>query len=246
MLATALAVAKAINKQPVVARVCDGFIANRAFDTYWREAEFLVEEGASPYDVDKTLYDFGMPMGPFAVADLVGLDVGQLIRKTQRLKLPQGARVSAIEDAIVATGRLGQKSRGRLVQLRRQCALRRARSRDPGTHRPLPPGARFHPARHSGGGDHRALHLCGDQRRREGAGGRHRHPLLRHRRGRRLWLRISRLARWPDAICRRDRPAGRRRRGGAFPRRPGLLVATLEACCWIWPRAAASSAPTRI
>jgi 3-hydroxyacyl-CoA dehydrogenase len=112
VLATALAVAKAINKQPVVARVCDGFIANRAFDTYWREAEFLVEEGASPYDVDKTLYDFGMPMGPFAVADLVGLDVGQLIRKTQRLKLPQGARVSAIEDAIVATGRLGQKSRG--------------------------------------------------------------------------------------------------------------------------------------
>ena len=51
-------------------------------------------------------------MGPFAVADLVGLDVGQLIRKTQRLKLPQGARFSAIEDAIVATGRLGQKSRG--------------------------------------------------------------------------------------------------------------------------------------
>ncbi len=112
VLATALAVSKAINKQPVVARVCDGFIANRAFDTYWREAEFLVEEGASPYDVDKTLYDFGMPMGPFAVADLVGLDVGQLIRKRQRLKLPQGARFSAVEDAIVATGRLGQKSSG--------------------------------------------------------------------------------------------------------------------------------------
>ncbi len=112
VLTTALAVAKAINKQPVVARVCDGFIANRAFDTYWREAEFLVEEGASPYDVDKTLYNFGMPMGPFAVADLVGLDVGQLIRKTQRLKLPQSARVSTVEDAIVATGRLGQKSRG--------------------------------------------------------------------------------------------------------------------------------------
>jgi 3-hydroxyacyl-CoA dehydrogenase len=110
VLATALAVAKAINKQPVVARVCDGFIANRAFDTYWREAEFLVEEGASPYEVDKTLYDFGMPMGPFAVADLVGLDVGQLIRKRQRLKLPQGARFSAVEDAIIATGRLGQKS----------------------------------------------------------------------------------------------------------------------------------------
>jgi 3-hydroxyacyl-CoA dehydrogenase len=112
VLATALAVSKTINKQPVVARVCDGFIANRAFDTYWREAEFLVEVGANPYDVDKTLYDFVMPMGPFAVSDLVGLDVGQLIRKRQRLTLPQGARFSAVEDAIVAAGRLGQKSGG--------------------------------------------------------------------------------------------------------------------------------------
>jgi len=110
VLATALAVAKAINKQPVVARVCDGFLANRAFDPYWREAEFLVEEGASPYEVDKVLYDFGMPMGPFAVADLVGLDVGQLIRKRQRLKLPQGVRYAAIEDDIVALDKLGQKN----------------------------------------------------------------------------------------------------------------------------------------
>jgi 3-hydroxyacyl-CoA dehydrogenase len=102
--------AKAINKQPVVARVCDGFLANRAFDTYWRESEFLVEDGASPYEVDKVLYDFGMPMGPFAVADLVGLDVGQLIRKRQRLKLPQGVRYSALEDDVVTLGRLGQKN----------------------------------------------------------------------------------------------------------------------------------------
>ncbi|MEA2782335.1 MAG: 3-hydroxyacyl-CoA dehydrogenase, partial [Rhodospirillaceae bacterium] len=110
VLATALALAKRINKQPVVAGVCDGFIANRAFDPFWREAEFLVEEGASPYDIDKALYDFGMPMGPFAVADLVGLDVGQLIRKRQRQTLPQGARFSTVEDEIVATGRLGQKT----------------------------------------------------------------------------------------------------------------------------------------
>ncbi len=110
VLATALAVAKAIGKQPVVARVCDGFVANRAFDTYWREAEFLVEEGASPYEVDKVLYDFGMPMGPFAVADLVGLDIGQAIRRRHRQTLPAGARFSTLEDEIVALGRLGQKS----------------------------------------------------------------------------------------------------------------------------------------
>lgn len=110
VLATALEVSKAIGKQPVVARVCDGFIANRAFDNYWREAEFLVEEGASPYEIDKVLYDFGMPMGPFAVADLVGLDLGQYIRKNSRAKLPQGARISYLEDAIVAKNRIGQKN----------------------------------------------------------------------------------------------------------------------------------------
>lgn len=110
VLATALDVAKGIGKQPVVSRVCDGFIANRAFDNYWREAEFLVEEGASPYEIDKVLYDFGMPMGPLAVADLSGLDLGQLIRKASRAKLPQGARVSTLEDAIVAKGRHGQKN----------------------------------------------------------------------------------------------------------------------------------------
>jgi 3-hydroxyacyl-CoA dehydrogenase len=110
VLATALDVAKAIGKQPVVARVCDGFIANRAFDNYWREAEFLVEEGASPYEIDQVLYDFGMPMGPFAVADLVGLDLGQYIRKNSREKLPQGARICTLEDIIVAKGRNGQKN----------------------------------------------------------------------------------------------------------------------------------------
>lgn len=110
VLASALDVAKAIGKQPVVARVADGFIVNRAFDNYWREAEFLVEEGASPYEIDQVLYDFGMPMGALAVADLSGLDLGQLIRANTRAKLPQGARVSYLEDAIVAKGRLGQKN----------------------------------------------------------------------------------------------------------------------------------------
>ena len=95
VLATALAVAKAINKQPVVARVCDGFIANRAFDTYWREAEFLVEEGASPYDVDKTLYDFGMPMGPFAVAAAAGGCLGM-----RRISKKEQAMLDQLEKAL--------------------------------------------------------------------------------------------------------------------------------------------------
>ena len=117
VLATALSVAKAINKQPVVARVCDGFIANRAFDTYWREAEFLVEEGATPYEIDKALYDFGMPMGPFAVTDLVGLDVGQLIRKRQRLKLPAGCAVLGNRGCDRRHRPARPEERRRLVQL---------------------------------------------------------------------------------------------------------------------------------
>ncbi len=110
VLAAGLEIARALGKQPVVARVCDGFIVNRAFDGYWREALFLVEDGASPYDVDQALVDFGMPMGPFAVSDLVGLDVNQAIRDNQRQSIPPGARVALVEDALIGQGRLGRKS----------------------------------------------------------------------------------------------------------------------------------------
>jgi 3-hydroxyacyl-CoA dehydrogenase len=109
-IATAFGLARRIGKQPVLSGVCDGFIANRIFDQYFREADFLVEEGASPYEVDDALVAFGMPMGPYAVSDLVGLDVGQLIRKRQRALLPTGMRYSTLEDEIVERGRLGQKT----------------------------------------------------------------------------------------------------------------------------------------
>jgi 3-hydroxyacyl-CoA dehydrogenase len=110
VLATVLAFAKRIEKQTVVARVCDGFIANRIFDQYWRQTRFLVEEGASPYEIDKALYDFGMPMGPFAVSDLVGLDVSARIRKNRKASLPTGARLDTIEDELAESGRWGQKN----------------------------------------------------------------------------------------------------------------------------------------
>lgn len=110
VLATVLAFAKRIDKQAVVARVCDGFIANRIFDQYWRQTRFLVEEGASPYEIDKALYDFGMPMGPFAVSDLVGLDVSARIRKNRKASLPIGARLDTIEDELAESGRWGQKN----------------------------------------------------------------------------------------------------------------------------------------
>lgn len=110
VLKSALALAKRLRKQPVVAQVCDGFIANRLFDRYSLEAEFLVEEGVSPYDVDAALRTFGMSMGPFQTSDLVGIDVGQAIRRRQSQRLPKGVRWPRVEEKIAELGRLGQKS----------------------------------------------------------------------------------------------------------------------------------------
>ena len=110
VLGAALEIAKRLGKQPVVARVCDGFITNRIFGEYWRQSRFMVEEGASPYEVDKVLVSFGMPMGPFAVSDLVGLDVSKMIRENRRAVVGPDDRPDTIEDELVMAGRLGRKN----------------------------------------------------------------------------------------------------------------------------------------
>ncbi|CAN5230254.1 3-hydroxyacyl-CoA dehydrogenase NAD-binding domain-containing protein [soil metagenome] len=110
VLSSVLSLAKRIGKQPIVAGVCDGFIVNRAFGGYWRESRFLVEEGASPYAVDEALVAFGMPLGPFAVSDLVGLDVSNMIRANQRKARGAPARPDMLEDKLVEHGRLGRKN----------------------------------------------------------------------------------------------------------------------------------------
>lgn len=76
VVATAMAVARAIGKVGVVVGVCHGFVGNRMLEKRQQEADRLILEGATPWDVDRVLYDFGMPMGPFAMADLAGLDLG--------------------------------------------------------------------------------------------------------------------------------------------------------------------------
>ena len=110
VLVTALGFAKAIRKVPVVARVCYGFIGNRMFNPYIREAQKLLLEGALPETVDAALYEFGMAMGPIAVSDLAGLDVGY----KARMALPADERGDdtpfTVADALVADGRLGQKT----------------------------------------------------------------------------------------------------------------------------------------
>ena len=104
-LLTALAAARRIGKVAVVSGVCDGFIGNRMLAQRTQQCEQLLLEGALPAQVDHVLVEFGFPMGPFAMADLAGLDVGWRIRRGR------GA-VAAIADAIHDAGRLGQKSGG--------------------------------------------------------------------------------------------------------------------------------------
>jgi 3-hydroxyacyl-CoA dehydrogenase len=103
VIATAMAVGRQIAKVPVLVGVCDGFVGNRMLHQRGREAEKLILEGALPQQVDKVLYDFGFPMGPFAMSDLAGLDVGWRIRKGKGTK-------SAVADRLCEMGRFGQKT----------------------------------------------------------------------------------------------------------------------------------------
>ncbi len=110
VIATCMALAKTIHKVGVLVGVCDGFVGNRMLAPYLREAGFLLEEGALPQQVDRVIYDFGMAMGPFAMADLAGNDVGWRIRKGQAATRPSHLRYSPIADRICEIGRFGQKT----------------------------------------------------------------------------------------------------------------------------------------
>jgi 3-hydroxyacyl-CoA dehydrogenase len=110
VLATAMKLARTIKKVGVVAGVCDGFIGNRMLHGYFREAGFLLEEGALPQQVDRVIEEFGFAMGPFRVSDLAGLDVGWYIRKRQAATRPAHLRYSKVADRICELGRFGQKT----------------------------------------------------------------------------------------------------------------------------------------
>ncbi|MEM7668442.1 MAG: 3-hydroxyacyl-CoA dehydrogenase NAD-binding domain-containing protein, partial [Pseudomonadota bacterium] len=109
-LATAMGLARRLGKTGVVAGLCDGFIGNRMYAGYVREAEFLLEEGATPEQIDRALTGFGMAMGPFAVRDLAGLDIGWARRKATAKDRDPGQRYSRIGDLICQRGWFGQKS----------------------------------------------------------------------------------------------------------------------------------------
>ena len=109
-IATVMKLSKTLGKVGVLVGVCDGFVGNRMLYAYRRQADFLLEEGALPEQIDRVIHDFGLPMGPYQMADLAGLDVSWRVRKAQAPTRPAHLRYSPIADRVCELGRYGQKT----------------------------------------------------------------------------------------------------------------------------------------
>ncbi len=109
VLATVMQLARKIRKTAVVSGVCDGFIGNRMIEQYSRQAGFLLDEGATPQQVDKAIERFGFAMGPFRMGDLAGNDIGWAIRKRRAVEYPD-MKYSKTADLLCEMGRYGQKT----------------------------------------------------------------------------------------------------------------------------------------
>lgn len=110
VIANAMQFGRTVRKLSILVGNCEGFVGNRMLSPYGREAQFLLEEGASPQQVDQALYRFGMAMGPLAVGDLAGLDIGWAGRKRLAPTRPAHLRYSKVADRICELGRFGQKT----------------------------------------------------------------------------------------------------------------------------------------
>ncbi len=198
VLATVMQLGKRLKKVAVVSGVCDGFIGNRMLEQYIRQSLFLVDEGASPQQVDAALHAFGMAMGPFTMYDMAGMDIGYAIRQRRYVEKPH-ITYSRIADRVVEMGRLGQKTGKGWYRY------------EPGNRTPLPDPEidapdRVVPRRDRGRaardlrrGDRAALRVRAGQRGREDPGGGHRAARERHRR--RLPDRLRVPGRAPAARC---------------------------------------------
>ncbi|HZM36966.1 MAG TPA: 3-hydroxyacyl-CoA dehydrogenase NAD-binding domain-containing protein [Burkholderiales bacterium] len=109
VLATTMKLGKRLKKVPVVSGVCDGFIGNRMLEKYGQQSLFLIDEGASPQQVDNALRKFGMAMGPFTMYDMAGNDIGWEVRKRRYQQRPDFV-YSKVADRICELGRFGQKT----------------------------------------------------------------------------------------------------------------------------------------
>jgi 3-hydroxyacyl-CoA dehydrogenase len=110
VVASGFALAKKLGKIGVRAGVCDGFIGNRMLATYRKQTDYMVEDGASPYEVDAAIRALGFPMGPFQVSDLAGVDIGWMTRRRLDATRDPRERYVGIADRLYEQGRLGQKS----------------------------------------------------------------------------------------------------------------------------------------
>lgn len=110
VLATGFALAKKLRKVPVLSGVCDGFIGNRILANYRKQCDYMLEEGASPQDIDTAMRNFGMAMGPFEMQDMAGLDIGWANRKRLAPTRDPKERYVKIADRICELGRFGQKT----------------------------------------------------------------------------------------------------------------------------------------
>lgn len=110
VLATAFATGKKLRKLPIYSGVSEGFIGNRIYSYYRRQCEFMLEEGALPHEIDAAMESWGLPMGPFRVFDLSGLDIAWALRKRQAATRDPASRYSHISDRLCEMGRFGQKT----------------------------------------------------------------------------------------------------------------------------------------
>ena len=110
VVATAFELAKKLKKVPVRAGVCDGFIGNRILAVYKQAADYLMEDGASPYEIDEAVRGFGFAMGPFQVTDLAGGDIGWATRKRRAATRDPQARYVEVADRVCERGWFGQKT----------------------------------------------------------------------------------------------------------------------------------------
>jgi 3-hydroxyacyl-CoA dehydrogenase len=110
VVATAFDLAKKLRKVPVRAGVCDGFIGNRILAVYRQVADHMMEDGASPYQIDRAVRELGFPMGPFQVVDLAGGDIGWATRKRRAATRDPNARYVRVSDILCERGWFGQKT----------------------------------------------------------------------------------------------------------------------------------------
>ena len=203
-LATAVSIARKIAKVPAVVGVCDGFVGNRMLAQRGKQSEKLLFEGALPQQVDAVVTKFGMPMGPFAMSDLAGLDIGWRSRKDRGIK-------SEIADALCEAGRFGQKTGKGYYKYE---GGSRAPLPDPEVEKLIDETLQRLGRKKRAVSDEEILERMMYPMINEGARileERHRGAAERHRRDLALWLWLADLPRRPDVLCRPGRAEAHRR-----------------------------------